>query len=125
MKKILVVEDNEDNLYLVSYFLRKSGYEVVEARSGEDGIAAALTTMPDAILMDIHLPGIDGLDAAKKIKESESGCMIPIIALTSQVMPGDRERAFKSGCSGYIEKPINIEVFMSEITRHLKINGVD
>jgi len=119
MKRILVIEDNETNMYLIGYILRKNGYEVIEARSGEEGIGLSITENPDLILMDIQLPGIDGLEATRKIRESKAGGEIPIIALTSYAMTGDRERALKAGCTGYIEKPINPDTFIDEIKKYL------
>jgi len=119
MKRILVVEDNETNIYLISFILRKNGYEVTEARTGEEGVKLAIKDKPDLIIMDIQLPGIDGLEATRKIRESEADGTIPIIALTSYAMTGDRERALKAGCTGYIEKPINPDTFISEIKKYL------
>jgi len=119
MKRILVVEDNETNIYLISFILRKNGYEVTEARTGEEGVKMAINDKPDLIIMDIQLPGIDGLEATRKIRESEADDTIPIIALTSYAMTGDRERALKAGCTGYIEKPINPDTFISEIKKYL------
>jgi len=119
MKRILVVEDNETNIYLISFILRKNGYEVTEARTGEEGVELAIKDKPDLIIMDIQLPGIDGLEATRKIRESEADGEVPIIALTSYAMTGDRERALKAGCTGYIEKPINPDTFISEIKKYL------
>ena len=119
MKRILVVEDNETNIYLISFILRKNGYEVTEARTGEEGVKLAIKDKPDLIIMDIQLPGIDGLEATRKIRESEADGEVPIIALTSYAMTGDRERALKAGCTGYIEKPINPDTFISEIKKYL------
>ena len=119
MKRILVVEDNETNIYLISFILRKNGYEVTEARTGEEGVKLAIKDKPDLIIMDIQLPGIDGLEATRKIRESKVDGEIPIIALTSYAMTGDRERALKAGCTGYIEKPINPDTFISEIKKYL------
>jgi len=119
MMKILVVEDNETNTYLISFILRKSGYEVIEARTGEEGVALAIREKPDLVIMDIRLPGIDGLEATKRIRESEADGKIPIVALTSYAMTGDKEKALKAGCTGYIEKPINPETFMAEIEKYL------
>jgi len=119
MKRILVVEDNETNIYLISFILRKNDYEVTEARTGEEGVELAIKEKPDLIIMDIQLPGIDGLEATRKIRESEADDTIPIIALTSYAMTGDRERALKAGCTGYIEKPINPDTFISEIKKYL------
>lgn len=119
MKKILVVEDNEINMYLCCRIIKSSGYEVIEARTGEEGVALALKERPDLIIMDIQLTGIDGLEATKRIRESEADGEIPIIALTSYAMAGDKEKALKAGCTGYIEKPINPETFISEIKKFL------
>jgi len=118
MKKILVIEDNETNMYLIGFILRKHKYEVIEAKTGEEGIELALKERPDLIIMDIQLPGIDGLETTRRIRESEIDGGIPIIALTSYAMTGDRERASKAGCNGYIEKPINPDTIMSEIKKY-------
>ncbi len=119
MKRILVIEDNETNMYLISFILKKTGYEVIEARSGEEGVELAIKEKPDLIIMDIQLPGIDGLEATQKIRESEADGEIPIIALTSYAMIGDKEKALAAGCTGYIEKPINLDTLMGEIKKYL------
>ncbi|MBA7567073.1 response regulator [Candidatus Atribacteria bacterium 1244-E10-H5-B2] len=119
MKKILVVEDNEINMYLSCRILKSSGYKVIEARSGEEGVELAIKEKPDLIIMDIQLPGIDGLETTKRIRESEAGGEVPIIALTSYAMAGDKKKALKAGCTGYIEKPINPETFLAEIEKYL------
>ena len=118
-KRILVVEDNEANLYLIKFMLEKSGFEVIEARSGEMGIELALTEKPDLIIMDIQLPDINGLEATRRIRASKSDGGIPIIALTSYAMTGDKEKALEAGCTHYIEKPIKPETFMKEIKTFL------
>ncbi len=119
MKRILVVEDNETNMYLIRFMLEKSGYEVIEAREGAVGVELAIKEKPDLIIMDIQLPDIDGLETTKRIRASEADGDIPIIALTSFAMVGDRERALAVGCTGYIEKPINPEIFITEIEKYL------
>ena len=119
MKRILVVEDNEANMYLIKFMLEKSGYEVIEAREGAVSVELAVKEKPDLILMDIQLPDIDGLEATKRIRASEAGSDIPIIALTSFAMAGDREKALAAGCTSYIEKPINPETFMAEVEKYL------
>ena len=119
MKRILVVEDNETNMYLIRFMLEKSGYEVIEAGEGAVGVELAIKEKPDLVIMDIQLPGIDGLEATKRIRASEADGDIPIIALTSFAMAGDKERALAAGCTGYIEKPINPETFMAEIEKYL------
>ena len=117
MKRILVIEDNETNMYLIGFILRKNGYEVIEAKSGEEGIKLAIKERPDLIIMDIQLPGIDGLETAKMIRELKADGKVPIIALTSYAMTGDRERALEAGCNGYIEKPINPDTILGEIEK--------
>ena len=121
MKKILVVEDNQINMYLSCRILKSSGYEVIEARSGEEGVELAIKEKPDLIIMDIQLPGIDGYEATKRLRKSEADGEIPIIALTSYAMAGDKKKALKAGCTGYIEKPINPETFMDEIKKFLEV----
>ncbi len=120
MKRILVVEDNETNIYLIRFILTKSGYEVLEARTGEEGIELAIKEKPDLIIMDIQLPGIDGLETTKRIRESEVYGIVPIVALTSYAMTGDREKSLAAGCTGYIEKPLNPETFITEIEKFLR-----
>ncbi len=118
-KRILIVEDNEANLYLISFILKNSGYEVIEAREGLKGVELAIKEKPDLIIMDIQLPDIDGLEATRLIRASEADTKIPIVALTSYAMTGDREKALAAGCSGYIEKPINPDTFMAELEKYL------
>ena len=119
MKRILVVEDNETNMYLITFILRNNDYEMLEARNGEKGVEIAIKEKPDLVIMDVLLPGIDGLEATKRIRESEADGDIPIVALTSHAMVGDKEKALAAGCTGYIEKPINPDTFMAEIEKYL------
>lgn len=107
MKKVLVIEDNKDNLQLITYPLKLNGYEVISAGTGEAGLVMALQERPFFIIMDINLPGIDGIETTKRIRNSEIGGAIPIIAITSYAMRGDRERIMAAGCNGYFEKPID------------------
>jgi len=119
MKRILVVEDNETNLYLIRFMLERSGYEVIEAREGAVGVELAVKEKPDLVIMDVQLPDIDGLETTKRIRASEADGDISIIALTSFAMAGDREKALAAGCTGYIEKPINPDTFIAEIEKYL------
>lgn len=119
MQKILVVEDNENNLYLITFILEKMGHKVIVAKTGEEGVELALKERPDLILMDIQLPGINGLEATRRIRASTEGGDVPIIALTSYALVGDREQVMSVGCTGYIEKPINPETIMGEIEKYL------
>ena len=118
MKRVLVVEDNETNLYLIRFILQKSGHKVIEAKDGASGVELAVKEKPDLVIMDIQLPDIDGLEVTKRIRASEADGDIPIIALTSYAMMGDREKALAAGCTGYIEKPINPETFMTELEKY-------
>jgi two-component system cell cycle response regulator DivK len=120
MVKVLVIEDNEKNRYLISFILKGAGYEVVEAITGEAGVEMAIREHPDLVLMDIQLPGIDGYEATRRIRASPADDKIPIIALTSYAMTGDRERALAAGCTGYVEKPINPDTIMDEIQKYLR-----
>jgi two-component system, cell cycle response regulator DivK len=115
MKKVLVIEDNHDNLRLISVALRQYGYEVIAAETGEEGLEMALNTSPFFILLDINLPGIDGFETAKRLRSSQAIDDIPIIAITSYAMLGDRERIMTSGCNGYFDKPIDPITIMDRI----------
>ncbi len=119
MKRILVIEDNEANRYLMRFMLGKSGYEVIEATTGIEGVELAVKEKPDLILMDIQLPDINGLEATRRIRASEADGEIPIVAFTSYAMAGDKKKALEAGCTGHIEKPINPETFMAEIEKYL------
>lgn len=119
MKRILIVEDNPDNMYLIGFIVRKKGYEVIEARNGQEGVELAIKETPDMILMDIQLPDFDGLETTRRIRKSDLNVDIPIIALTSYAMTGDRQKALEAGCNGYIEKPINPDTIMDEIEKFL------
>jgi two-component system, cell cycle response regulator DivK len=119
MAKILIIEDNEQNLYLETFILQKNGHEIFQARNGEEGIALAAETLPDLILLDIQLPGKDGYTVAQELRKNPSLAKIPIIAVTSYAMTGDREHILEAGCTGYIEKPINPDTFAMEVTQYL------
>ncbi len=118
--KILCVEDSGINLALIRKLLLDAGYEVLEAADGMEGIRIASEKMPDLILMDINLPGMDGYEASTKIKSLDHLKDTPIVALTANVMPGDRERTLAAGCDGYIPKPIDIQTFIREVERYLR-----
>lgn len=119
MKRILLVEDNETNMYLARYILKQHGYEVIEAKNGVQAFELAIKDKPDMIIMDIQLPDLNGLEATKKIRASDIGAKVPIIAFTSYAMPGDKEKSLAAGCTGYIEKPINPDTFMTELEKHM------
>ncbi len=119
MKKVLVIEDNEINLYLMRTILQKLGYQVIEAQDGFTGVELAIAERPDLILMDIQLPGLDGYEATKKIRSIEETKDIPIIAITSYAMVGDKEKILAVGCTAYIEKPIEPESFIEELKKYI------
>jgi len=112
---ILVVEDNERNLKLVRDVLEYAGYDVRVARTGEDGITLAVSEPPDLVLMDLQLPGIDGMEALRRLRESPRTAGIPVVAVTAQAMKQDRERALDAGFNGYIEKPISVRAFPDQV----------
>ncbi len=118
-RTILVIEDNEQNRYLIGYLLEKSGYVVQAAISGPIGIQMAGEVMPDLILLDIQLPGMDGYAVARALRADPKVRHISIVAVTSYAMLGDREKAMAAGCDGYIEKPIDPDTFVGEIERFL------
>ena len=118
-KKVLIIEDNALNMKLVRSLLQLRDIETVEAENAEKGIKIAKSCKPDLILMDIQLPGMDGLQATKKLKSDFDLNSIPIIALTSYAMQGDEEKAIESGCIGYITKPIDTKKFLETIGEYL------
>jgi len=120
VSKVLVIEDNKDNLRLISAALTLSGYEVASAATGEEGIAHAISERPAFILLDINLPGIDGFETAARLRLFDSIRDIPIIAITSYAMLGDREKVMAAGCNGYFEKPIDPLTIMDKIHSVIK-----
>ena len=121
---ILVVEDNPKNLKLVRDVLQYSGYEVVEATTGEDGVRLAREVQPDLILMDLQLPGIDGAEALRLIRAEVSTRSMPVVAVTAFVMADDRSSAFASGFDGYVEKPISVRGLAQQVQDFLTLGGV-
>jgi two-component system, cell cycle response regulator DivK len=116
---ILYIEDNEQNMRLIRKILTSAGYRVLEASTGLEGVAVAAREHPQVILMDINLPDIDGLEATARLKASPDLAWIPVIALTANVMHGDRERFIAAGCDGYIPKPITKAEVLDTIRRVL------
>jgi len=117
---ILVIEDNEQNLYLATFLLEKYDFKVIPARSGPEGIELAGRVKPDLIVLDIQLPQMDGYAVARSLRQNPDLNDVPIIAVTSYAMVGDREKTIGVGCNGYIEKPINPDTFKSQIESYLK-----
>jgi len=112
---ILVVEDNERNLKLLRDVLEYAGYDVRVARTAEDGITLAVKEPPDLVLMDLQLPGIDGMEALRRLRENSRTADIPVVAVTAQAMKQDRERVLDAGFNGYIEKPISVRAFPDQV----------
>jgi two-component system cell cycle response regulator DivK len=121
--RILVVEDNPKNLKLVRDVLEYSGFEVVEATTGEDGVRLAAESAPDLILMDLQLPGIDGAEALRQIREGDHEHHVPVVAVTAFAMSDDRERAFASGFDGYVEKPISARALPQQVRDFIELGG--
>jgi two-component system cell cycle response regulator DivK len=117
--KILVIEDNEQNLYLISFILEKNGYQAIPARDGREGIDLARQVKPALIILDIQLPVMDGYEVARQLSGNTETQDIPIVAVTSHAMVGDREKTIAAGCTGYIEKPIDPGTFIGEIEQYL------
>ncbi len=122
MPKVLIVEDNAANMALATFLLQSAGHTVVTATDAEAGLTLAREDQPDLILMDIQLPGMDGLAATALLKSDEATRGIPVIALTALVMKGDEERIRAAGCDGYIAKPLAYKEFLATISAQLKID---
>ncbi len=114
-KKILLVEDNPVNRRLAEFLLRSQGYQVRAATNAQEAFDTIKAERPDLILMDVQLPGMDGLEATRKLKAEPTTRDIPVVAVTSYAMKGDREKALAAGCSGYITKPIDKDTFVQEV----------
>jgi two-component system, cell cycle response regulator DivK len=120
MPRILYVEDDPNNRLLVRRILMSEGVTVEEAENALEGISKALSTLPDLILMDISMPGMDGLQATMEIRNNPEIAHIPVVALTANVMDGDREMTLNAGCNGYIGKPIDVDTFADEVFGFLR-----
>ena len=122
-RRILVVEDNPKNLKLIRAVLEFSGYEVIEAASGEEGVRLAHEASPDLILMDLQLPGIDGAEALRQIRSGADRPGVPVVAVTAFAMADDRDRAFASGFDGYVEKPISARALPQQVRDFIALGG--
>ena len=118
-KRILIVEDHEENRRIMRDLLTSAGYEMIEAVTGEDGVALAERERPDLILMDIQLPGLDGYEATRQIKANPTLRAIPIIAVTSYALSGDDVKAREAGCDAYVTKPFSPRALLAKIREHL------
>lgn len=122
-KKVLVIDDNKKNRYLISFLLEKDGFEVIMATNGFEGMEAAKKQQVDLIIMDIKMPKMDGHETTRRIRRLKKYKSIPIIALTSYAMMEDKEKAIKAGCTGYMSKPITPEIFTEEIKKFLEVKN--
>lgn len=118
-RKILLIEDNAQNRYLVTFLLQARGWEIVHAVDGPEGLAIAGRIDPALILLDIQLPGMDGYAVARALRADAKFDAVPVVAVTSYAMPGDRQRCVESGCNGYLEKPIDPETFADAVESFL------
>ena len=119
MKTALVIEDNEDNHALIRFILEQSNYQVRHCDTGLAGVHLAISVQPNFIILDIQLPDIDGFEVLNRIRAHPAGETIPIIAMTSYAMAGDRKRLMDAGCNGYIEKPIDPLAVINQIEQIL------
>jgi two-component system cell cycle response regulator DivK len=117
-ERVLIVEDNERNTKLFRDVLHATGYSTLEAATGEDAIALAVANVPSLVLMDVQLPGIDGLEALRRLRADQRTASIPVLALTAQAMDGDRERFLAAGFDGYLSKPVNIVELVEAVREH-------
>ncbi len=118
-RTVLLIEDNEQNRYLVTFLLERSGYAVVAVADGVNAIERAGTMVPTLILLDIQLPTMDGYAVARALRTNQALAATPIVAVTSYAMPGDEEKALEAGCTGYLEKPIDPATFVADVERFL------
>jgi len=116
---VLLIEDNAHNRYLTTFLLEKDGFDVICADNGPAGLELARTHRPDVILLDIQLPRMNGYEVAQRVRDIDFLATTPVVAVTSHAMGGDRERALEAGCTGYIEKPIDPETFVSSIRTYV------
>ena len=117
VRRVLLVEDNEDNRFIYAAMLRHAGYEVLIAVDGHEGLRMGRTESPDLVLMDISIPGIDGLEVTRQLKADEATRRVPIIALTAHALAADRVRALDAGCDGYLAKPLAPPAVLAEVQR--------
>ncbi len=118
-RKILVIEDNNLNLLMIRDLLELAGHQVLEARDAETGLALARSQRPDLILMDVRLPGMNGLRATRTLKTDPALQHIPVVAITAHAMQGDKDKALQAGCSGYLTKPIDTRTIVTQLEHYL------
>jgi len=123
MTKILLVEDNEKNMKLLRDVLTAKGYRVLEATSGEEAVELTLADEPQLVLMDVQLPGIDGVEALRRVRADPRTTGVPVLALTAQAMDGDRERFLAAGFDGYLSKPVDIVELLATVAAYMHLRG--
>jgi two-component system, cell cycle response regulator DivK len=117
-ERVLIVEDNEKNMKLVRDVLQATGYSTLEATTGEEAVELALSQAPALVLMDVQLPGIDGVEALEQLRQDERTSSIPVLALTAQAMSGDRDRFLDAGFDGYLSKPVDVAELLQAVREH-------
>jgi two-component system, cell cycle response regulator DivK len=117
-ERVLVVEDNDKNMKLIRDVLQATGYDTVEASTGDDAVKLALSQAPALVLMDVQLPGIDGVEALARLRDDERTASIPVLALTAQAMHGDRERFLAAGFDGYLSKPVDVAELLRTVEEY-------
>jgi two-component system, cell cycle response regulator DivK len=117
-KRVLIVEDNEKNMKLFRDVLQATGYRTLEATTGEEAVALSLSHAPALVLMDVQLPGIDGVEALERLRQNERTASIPVLALTAQAMSGDRKRFLEAGFDGYLAKPVDVGELIETVREH-------
>lgn len=117
-ERVLIVEDNGKNMKLVRDVLQATGYSTLEATTGEEAVELALSQAPALVLMDVQLPGIDGVEALERMRQNERTASIPVLALTAQAMSGDRERFLEAGFDGYLAKPVDVRELIEAVREH-------
>jgi two-component system cell cycle response regulator DivK len=120
MKRVLVVEDTEDNRKIIRDLMTSAGYETIEAVTGEEGVAMAAEHRPDLILMDVQLPVLDGYEATRRIKANPATRHIPVIAVTSYALSGDEEKTRAAGCDAYVAKPFSPRLLLAKVRGFLE-----
>jgi two-component system cell cycle response regulator DivK len=117
-KRVLIVEDNEKNMKLFRDVLQATGYSTLEATTGEEAVELSLSHAPALVLMDVQLPGIDGVEALERLRQNERTASIPVLALTAQAMSGDRKRFLEAGFDGYLAKPVDVGELIEAVREH-------
>jgi CheY-like chemotaxis protein len=116
---IIVIEDDADNMELIKFLLNKAGYDVLTAMDGYQGLELIRSQIPDLVLLDLAIPGIDGWHVAQQIRQDEQTASIPIVAVSAHILPRDRQEAIKAGCNGFLNKPLDIVNFSANVEEFL------